>query len=373
MRCHSNRMDVQLEFDEPFNGVIFADQAYNDSACRWEGENARKINFSIPILGPNSTYVCGITLKQETGEVTCMLIVSPMKNILVDGVTSLQIRCLYSVNDITITMAGLKLVGLEEQTGIVTGNGGVPTLQIRILDGHGITGNTVTHASIGQQLTLDIILEDTEIYDFYAHSCLAHDGSNNVDALVQIIDANGCGIALPRAIELPVYTTTHINGNAKHVYIYMYGFQFTTSQFVYFECQARPCIHSCRRHQCEAINNTSSTNATTKSLMRNRREAHVKVVKLLTVLEMRPPARMYAEQFHSNSNSKFSTDAEVSCPPIFLLIVLFTGLGLMPSITVAVCYVIIAQRRRQQTLDVQRTLSFSGIHNEEVYSSSSDN
>ncbi|EFO13388.2 hypothetical protein LOAG_15142 [Loa loa] len=36
MTCHSDRMDIYLEFDEPFNGIIFADSAYNESACRWE-------------------------------------------------------------------------------------------------------------------------------------------------------------------------------------------------------------------------------------------------------------------------------------------------------------------------------------------------
>ncbi|EJW75253.1 hypothetical protein WUBG_13839 [Wuchereria bancrofti] len=80
---------------------------------------------------------------------------------------------------------------MEEQTGIVTGTGSLPALQIQILDGHGIIGNAVRHARVGQPLTLDIVLENTEIYDFYAHSCIAHDGSNNADALVQIIDANG--------------------------------------------------------------------------------------------------------------------------------------------------------------------------------------
>lgn len=64
MTCHSNRMDVHLEFDEPFNGIIFADQAYNDSACRWEGDHATKMNFSIPISGLNGNYSCGITLRQ---------------------------------------------------------------------------------------------------------------------------------------------------------------------------------------------------------------------------------------------------------------------------------------------------------------------
>lgn len=54
--------------------------------------------------------------------------------------------------------------GLEEQTGIVTGTGDIPALQIQIRDGHGIFGNTVTHASVGQPLTLDIVLENTGLF-----------------------------------------------------------------------------------------------------------------------------------------------------------------------------------------------------------------
>ncbi|EFO15809.1 hypothetical protein LOAG_12699 [Loa loa] len=281
---------------------------------------------------------------------------------------------------------------MEEQTGIVTGTGGIPSLQIQILDGHGIIGGAVTHASVGQPLTLNIVLENTEIYDFYAHSCVAHDGSNNPDALVQIIDANGCGIGLPRAIELPVYMTSPSNGNPKHVYIYMYGFQFTTSQFVYFECQARPCIRSCERQQCEAdktvikettlalsttrrITTTTSATMTTvktiktvKSAIRFRRETKVKAVKLLTVLEMRPPARIFADKYHSNPSTKLSTNLGSTCPQLFFLIISFIALGLMPTVTIIVCYGIIAHRR-QQTLDIQRTASFSGIHTESTYSS----
>ncbi|OZC06788.1 hypothetical protein X798_06219 [Onchocerca flexuosa] len=118
MTCHSNRIDVRLEFDEPFDGIIFADQAYNDSICRWEGQHEVKMNFSIPISESNGNYTCGIILRQATGEVTVMLIISPMKNILVNGVTSLQIRCLYAINDITITMANVQLV---EQLSIALG------------------------------------------------------------------------------------------------------------------------------------------------------------------------------------------------------------------------------------------------------------
>lgn len=245
--CLKDRMDIQIEFGEPFDGVIFADQAYNDSACRWEGQHTTKLNFSMPVSMSNGESACSSKFKQTTGEVTSLLVISPMKNILVDGVISLQVRCLYAINDITITMSGLQLIGADERAGVASGNGDTPKLHIRILDGHGIIGQPVTHANVGQRLTLDIVLEDTAVYDFYAHSCIAHDGTNNVDASIQIIDTNGCGIALPRAIEAPVYTANPTNDKSKHVYIYMYGFQFTSSHFVHFECQARPCIHSCKR------------------------------------------------------------------------------------------------------------------------------
>ncbi|VBB28785.1 unnamed protein product [Acanthocheilonema viteae] len=188
--------------------------------------------------------------------------------------------------------------------------------------------------------------------------------------------------------------TSPSNGNPKHVYIYMYGFQFTSSQFVYFECQAKPCIRSCKRQQCEvnktmiiekittttttttmAVPTTTITTAiaktikTTKSVIRFRRETEVKVVKLLTVLEMRPPLQIYADKFHSNPNT---TDSRFICPSSFFHIMLFIMLGLMPTVTLIVCYGIILYRR-QQTLHVQRTSSFSGIHTESAFSSASDN
>jgi hypothetical protein len=44
----------------------------------------------------------------------------------------------------------------------VLGNSGSsPQLLLQILDGHGLTGDNVTEAYIGQRLTLDIMLEDT--------------------------------------------------------------------------------------------------------------------------------------------------------------------------------------------------------------------
>lgn len=57
--------------------------------------------------------------------------------------------------------------GLDEQPGIVIGTGSIPALEIQIRDGHGIDGNVIRHASIGQPLTLDITLKNTGIFEMF--------------------------------------------------------------------------------------------------------------------------------------------------------------------------------------------------------------
>lgn len=60
-------------------------------------------------------------------------------------------------------------------------------------------------------------------------------------------DGCSCAVRLARAVDVPTFFTTPVAGGAKHVYVHMYGFQFTTSQLVYFECQVRPCLQECAR------------------------------------------------------------------------------------------------------------------------------
>lgn len=53
----------------------------------------------------------------------------------------------------------------QSQAGVVTGSGGSPFLQMTIRDGHGIQGDVVQSASVGQRITLDITMQDTSIND----------------------------------------------------------------------------------------------------------------------------------------------------------------------------------------------------------------
>uniref|UniRef100_A0A914XL84 ZP domain-containing protein n=1 Tax=Plectus sambesii TaxID=2011161 RepID=A0A914XL84_9BILA len=263
VNCNSQEMEVTFEFAQPFSGIVYASNFYTAEKCRWEGDGSRRLVVPVPLnANPTGTGpYCGVKVQENTGEFTVMLVVTPMKGLLVDGMTGLNVRCLYNIGDVTLTLpagpngAGI-LISPQTQTGIVTGSGGSPFLQMAIRDGHGINGEIVSSASVGQRITIDVVMQDTAIYDFYVHGCYAHDGTNTPEASISIIDQNGCAVRLARAVDVPTFFTTPVSGGAKHVYVHMYGFQFTTSQLVYFECQVRPCLQECARPQCENGNNT---------------------------------------------------------------------------------------------------------------------
>ncbi|KAK6049497.1 hypothetical protein COOONC_12998 [Cooperia oncophora] len=165
---------------------------------------------------------------QTSGEYSMKLIISPVDGLLVEGFSAMSVRCVYSTQDITLTLPpgpngipALQINGPQHDEGVITGNGGAPLLSMQILDGHGITGTPLARASVGQRITLDLALKNTAIYDFYVHSCYAHDGTNTADASINIIDNNGCAVRLSRAVDVPAFTTEPVNHGPKHVYLHM--------------------------------------------------------------------------------------------------------------------------------------------------------
>jgi hypothetical protein len=116
-----------------------------------------------------------------------MLVITPMKGLLVDGMTGIQVRCVYNIGDVTLTLpqgvngsrgifirlvyqSGVMSTNVyspQSSGGVVTGSGGSPFLQMAVRDGHGITGDIVQAASVGQRITLDVTMQDTStVYAF---------------------------------------------------------------------------------------------------------------------------------------------------------------------------------------------------------------
>ena len=59
---------------------------------------------------------------------------------------------------------------------------------------------------------------------------------------------HSCTKVMEKVVEDRILERSDPSG--KHVYAYLYGFQFSTSDLVYFECQIKPCLNRCNATVC---------------------------------------------------------------------------------------------------------------------------
>ncbi|CEF67769.1 Zona pellucida domain-containing protein [Strongyloides ratti] len=286
LQCNEKEFKLFLNFSSNFDGVIFGKDYFQDKKCKWYN-NKNKIEISI------DTTMCGI--KKIGDEYEFSIIISPEKNIIVEGAKEVLLKCLPTenfknipendeVDEIVISLdssqnisSKLKFTPITPST--LTGNGYATKVSLQILRQHDMKGSLAKDAKIGEPLTMNVHLEDTKLYNIMLSDCYAHDGKGNDKAILKIIDSQGCSVPLARAVKENV-TTQIINGNEKNIFINIYGFQFTSNNNVYFECKVKTCIQPCFVKQCE--NNTKTISKEEK----NEKEFTNIIVKYM--LEIKP-------------------------------------------------------------------------------------
>ncbi|KAK0414887.1 hypothetical protein QR680_011660 [Steinernema hermaphroditum] len=267
--CGKDMITVDLNFKSTFDGVVFAENHFED--CHWPGGNSRNLKLELMIKGNRSR--CGGYTNKLNGEYSLLLIVTPLKHVVTEEMIALKVRCVYAdfVN-VTLTMAPNQMTIRDlynlDSVSEVTSVPPAPIPFMTLRESHSADGRITQEAYVGQRLTLDISMvgSENEKSTFFVHSCFAHDGTNSPDARVTVVDSKGCAMALPRAIESPLFTTAPTE-RPKHVYVHLYGFQFTSSQTVHFLCQVRPCQSTEDCAQCDPqISNSSFENSKEVSL-----------------------------------------------------------------------------------------------------------
>uniref|UniRef100_A0A0N4Z2J0 ZP domain-containing protein n=1 Tax=Parastrongyloides trichosuri TaxID=131310 RepID=A0A0N4Z2J0_PARTI len=259
LQCNETDFKLTLGFSDNFKGVTFAKSFYQNVNCKWYNNGS-----GVQVMLNNKD--CGIRKENDEYEIT--LIMSPERNIIVEGAKEILLKCLpiieksstnipeneefeeivISLNNSQNTSNKLQFTPIATST--LVGNGSATKVSLQILREHNMNGNLAEDAKIGEPLTMNVHLEDTKLYNIMLSNCFAHDGKGNDKAILKLIDSQGCGVPLPRAVEEDV-TTKIINGNEKNIFINIYGFQFTSSNYVFFECKVKTCIQPCIVTQCE--------------------------------------------------------------------------------------------------------------------------
>merc|ERR1719210_3313065 len=256
VQCEKNLMKVSIQFDKPFNGIIFSKGFYSDVNCvhmpAQVGQN--KATFDIAI---NS---CGTTGNTENGlygygadsgsgtffENTIVVQYDPQVQEVWDQARKL--RCTrHEQYEKSVTFRPFPVDMLDVVRADFAGDNVGCWMQIQV--GKGPWASEVSGlVKIGQTMTMVLaIKDDDQKFDMLVRNCMAHDGKR---APIQLVDQKGC-VTRPKLMSK--FSKIKNFGASASVlsYAHFQAFKFPDSMEVHFQCTIQICRYQCP-DQCEA-------------------------------------------------------------------------------------------------------------------------
>lgn len=250
VKCEKNLMKVRIEFDKPFNGIIFSKGHYSNVHCVHlpAGLGRTHATFDISI---NS---CGTSGNTENGlygygsqsgsgtffENTIVIQYDPQVQEVWDGARKL--RCTWHDQyEKSVTFRPFSVDMLDVVRADFAGDNVGCWMQIQV--GKGPWASEVSGlVKIGQTMTMVLAIKDDDNkFDMLVRNCMAHDGKR---APIQLVDQRGC-ITRPKLMSR--FTKIKDFGASASVlsYAHFQAFKFPDSMEVHFQCTIQICRYQC--------------------------------------------------------------------------------------------------------------------------------
>lgn len=250
VKCEKNLMKVFIEFDRPFNGVIFSKGHFANVNCVHlpSGLGRTSANFDVSI---NS---CGTTGNTENGlygygsqsgsgtffENTIIVQYDPQVQEVWDQARKL--RCTWHDQyEKSVTFRPFPVDMLDVVRADFAGDNVGCWMQIQV--GKGPWASEVSGlVKIGQTMTMVLAIKDDDNkFDMLVRNCMAHDGKR---APIQLVDQKGC-VTRPKLMSR--FTKIKNFGSSASVlsYAHFQAFKFPDSMEVHFQCTIQICRYQC--------------------------------------------------------------------------------------------------------------------------------
>ncbi|XP_054168624.1 uncharacterized protein LOC128965870 [Oppia nitens] len=258
VKCEKNLMKVAIEFDKPFNGIIFSKGHYSYGSCIHlpAGSGRSSVFFDV---GINS---CGTTGNTQNGlygygsqsgsgsffENTIVIQYDPQVQEVWDQARKL--RCTWHDQyEKAVTFRPFPVDMLDVVRADFAGDNVGCWMQIQV--GKGPWASEVAGiVKIGQTMTMVLAIKDDENkFDMLVRNCIAHDGKR---APIELVDSQGC-IVRPKLMSK--FTKIKNFGSSASVlsYTHFQAFKFPDSMEVHFQCTIQicrfQCPEQCSQHQ----------------------------------------------------------------------------------------------------------------------------
>ncbi|RWS12556.1 uncharacterized protein B4U79_11581 [Dinothrombium tinctorium] len=250
VKCEKNLMKVAIEFDKPFNGIIFSKGHYNYGNCVHlpAGTGKTSVYFDISITS------CGTTGNTQNGlygygaqsgsgsffENTIVIQYDPQVQEVWDQARKL--RCTWHDQyEKSVTFRPFPVDMLDVVRADFAGDNVGCWMQIQV--GKGPWASEVAGiVKIGQTMTMVLAIKDEENkFDMLVRNCIAHDGKR---APIELVDSIGC-IVRPKLMSR--FTKIKNFGSSATVlsYAHFQAFKFPDSMEVHFQCTIQICRYKC--------------------------------------------------------------------------------------------------------------------------------
>nr|CAH7718630.1 unnamed protein product [Callosobruchus chinensis] len=265
VECGKEMMTINIEFNRPFNGVIYSKGYYNMPECRYVQENSNQIKFSFTV----NLNMCGtefVNAFDTEGQ-------SYLENVLVIqnevGVqevwdTVRSVRCLWEGN-LKEQLSVSLMVGMLSQE-IVTFSGDTAMAKLDVLQGRGAFGQPANGlVKIGDPLTLVVSVSGDPGFDVQVKDCRATDSSGS--NTIPLTDDDGCILKAKLFGAFQKTRNTENTGASVIAYAYFNAFKFPDVMDLMIECNIELC-----KTDCEMCPKTDQ--ALEPAKRRRRREAN---------------------------------------------------------------------------------------------------
>ncbi|XP_050523254.1 uncharacterized protein LOC126895442 [Daktulosphaira vitifoliae] len=244
VQCSKDMMTINVEFNRPYDGVIYSKGFYNNPECRYVTPNSGQTKYSFKVmLNSCGTHFVDEFSSGKQAYLENVLVVQNEPGIQEVWDVIRSVRCLWEGNLNKALSIALNIGTLNQE--VVTFSGDTATARLDIQAGKGpfapIANGLV---KIGETMTLVVTVDGDPGFNVLVRECIARDNDPNSGNQLQLTDSQGC-VAKPKLFG-SFQTTTNPATGSLIAYAYFQAFKFPDVMDLLIECNVELCKVNCQ-------------------------------------------------------------------------------------------------------------------------------
>lgn len=383
IECNSNDIIVLINTRDAFNGMIYPKGLSKNSSCMAEYLSSEApVRYKLPLRSCNT-----MSTEQDDGiEYFNTVVVQPHRKLVTNQGRGYHIRCKYQTREKTIT-SNFNVSGSFAEfrnpsdgsmigTTPLTATAPMPGCTMKIFQGLPDDRLVAENVKIGDPLTLEIAIDNQDIYGMLVTDCLVRDGLGWGEQ--PLINKHGC------PVDYEIMGPFDYNAGKTKAAVRFQAHKFPYTASVYYQCNVKLCIRNAGGcadvpPECDGHGNIVRR--------RRRRETVVEIEEEGALQELEDEnlqIEVFSGLYVNEGDELPEVDAELPprqtkvgdentfciSPRDFAIGIAIAGLILMLAVIAAIL-ILVSRRRRKKDSTTTGSSIYSGPYSNSAYTHSS--